>query len=31
MKRTNTTKTNGESIKDFQDKLNLGYNFVDYF
>ena len=31
MKRTNTTKTNEEFIKDFQDKLNLGYNFVDYF
>ena len=31
MKRINTAKTNDEFIKDFQDKLNLGYNFVDYF
>ena len=31
MKRINTIKTNEESIKDFQEKLNLGFNFVDYF
>ena len=31
MKRSNTRKTKEESIKDFQEKLNLGYNFVDYF
>ena len=31
MKRIKTIKTNEESIKDFQEKLNLGFNFVDYF
>ena len=31
MRRLSIRKTKEQLIKDYQEKLNLGYNFVDYF
>ena len=31
MRKSFVRKTKEQSLKDFQEKLNLGYNFVDYF
>jgi hypothetical protein len=31
MRKSSFRKTKEDVLKDFQEKLNLGYNFVDYF
>ena len=31
MRKSSVRKTKEQSLKDYQEKLNLGYNFVDYF